>query len=45
MEFRRKNRRVSYRDMEGVTHSVEVSASSLYEAAGLALKAFEQRSC
>ena len=34
--------RVSYCDVEGVTHSVEVSASSLYEAAALALKAFEQ---
>jgi hypothetical protein len=34
--------RVSYRDLEGVTHTVEVSASSLYEAAVLALKAFEQ---
>ena len=34
--------RVSYCDVEGVTHSVEVSASSLYEAAVLALKAFEQ---
>jgi hypothetical protein len=28
--------------MEGVTHTVDVSASSLYEAAVLALKAFEQ---
>jgi hypothetical protein len=28
--------------MEGVTHSVDVSASSLYEAAVLGLKAFEQ---
>jgi hypothetical protein len=34
--------RVSYRDLEGVTHMVEVSASSLHEAAVLALKAFEQ---
>lgn len=33
---------VSYKDMEGVTHTVEVSASSLYEAAILAMKAFEQ---
>ena len=33
---------VSYRDMEGVTHSVDVSAASLYEAAVLGLKAFEQ---
>lgn len=28
--------------MEGITHSVEVSASSLYEAAVLGMKAFEQ---
>jgi hypothetical protein len=28
--------------MEGVTHTVDVSASSLYEAAVLGLKAFEQ---
>ena len=33
---------VSYKDVEGVTHTVEVSASSLYEAAVLGLKAFEQ---
>ena len=33
---------VSYKDMEGVTHSVDVSASSLYEAAVLGMKAFEQ---
>jgi hypothetical protein len=28
--------------VEGVTHTVEVSASSLYEAAVLGMKAFEQ---
>jgi hypothetical protein len=33
---------VSYKDVEGVTHTVEVSASSLYEAAVLGLKAFEE---
>ena len=33
---------VSYKDMEGVTHTVEVTASSLYEAAVLGMKAFEQ---
>ena len=31
---------VSFRDIRGVTHSVEVAASSLYEAAVLALGAF-----
>jgi len=33
---------VSYKDMEGVTHTVEITASSLYEAAVLEMKAFEQ---
>lgn len=33
---------VKYCDLEGVTHTVEVSASSLYEAAVLGRKAFEQ---
>jgi hypothetical protein len=33
---------VSYKDTDGVTHTVEVSASSLYEAAVLGMKAFEQ---
>jgi hypothetical protein len=33
---------VSYKDMEGITHTVEVTASSLYEAAVLGMKAFEQ---
>jgi hypothetical protein len=33
---------VSYKDMDGVTHTVEVTASSLYEAAVLGMKAFEQ---
>jgi hypothetical protein len=33
---------VSYRDLEGITHTVEVSAASLYEAAVLGMKAFEQ---
>ena len=31
---------VSYRDGDGVEHSVEVTASSKYEAAAIALKAF-----
>jgi hypothetical protein len=33
---------VSYRDMEGITRYVDVSASSLYEAAVLGMNAFEQ---
>jgi hypothetical protein len=33
---------VSYKDVEAVPHTVDVSASSLYEAAVLGLKAFEQ---
>ena len=33
---------VSYKDMEGVTNTVEITASSLYEAAVLEMKAFEQ---
>ena len=33
---------VWYKDMEGITHTVEVTASSLYEAAVLGMKAFEQ---
>ena len=32
---------VSFRDALGIHHSVEVSAESLYEAAALALKAFQ----
>ena len=31
---------VTYQDLSGCRHSVEVSAESLYEAAGLALQAF-----
>jgi hypothetical protein len=33
---------VSYKDIDGVTHTVEVSASSFYEGAVLGMKAFEQ---
>ena len=33
---------VSFADSEGITHSVEVSASSLYEAAVLALAEFRR---
>ena len=36
-----KTCKVSYRDLEGIVHSAEVTASTLYEAAVLALKAFE----
>ncbi len=36
---------VSYLDTEGLRHSVEVDAESLYEAGVLALKAFKQHSC
>ncbi len=36
-----KSCRVSYRDMDGVVHSVQVTASSLYEAAALGLKALQ----
>ncbi len=32
--------RVSFQDVQGVAHSVEVTAQSLFEAAVLALKAF-----
>jgi hypothetical protein len=33
---------VSYKDAEGITDTVEVTASSRYEAAVLGMKAFEQ---
>ena len=36
---------VSYLDTEGLRHTVEVEAESLYEAGVLALKAFKQHSC
>jgi hypothetical protein len=32
--------RVSFQDTEGISHSVEVTAESLFEAAALAIKAF-----
>jgi hypothetical protein len=32
--------RVSFQDTEGIAHSVEVTAQSLFEAAALAIKAF-----
>ena len=34
--------RVSFTDSEGITHSVEVAAGSLYEAAALAVAEFRQ---
>jgi hypothetical protein len=34
--------RVSFTDTEGITHAAQVSASSLYEAAGLALAEFRR---
>lgn len=37
-----KTCRVTFRDLEGAAHTVEVVADSLYEAAGVALEAFRQ---
>ena len=36
---------VSYLDVSGIRHSVEVDADSLYEAAGMAVKAFKDHDC
>ena len=36
---------VSYLDSEGIRHSVEVEADSLYEAVVLAVKTFKQHNC
>lgn len=36
---------VSYLDTEGLRHSVEVEAGSLFEAAALAVKTFKQHDC
>jgi hypothetical protein len=36
---------VSYLDVSGIRHQVEVEASSLYEAAALAVKAFRDHDC
>lgn len=36
---------VSYLDTEGIRHSVEVEAETLYEAAVLAVKTFKQHHC
>jgi hypothetical protein len=37
-----KRCRVSYRDSEGLEHAVELEASSLYEAVGLAIDRFRR---
>lgn len=36
---------VSYLDISGIRHTVEVEAESLYEAAALAVKAFRHHDC
>ena len=36
---------VSYLDIEGLRHTVEVEADSLYEAAVLAIRTFRQHDC
>ena len=36
---------VSYVDTEGIKHSVEIEADTLYEAAVLAVKTFKQHHC
>lgn len=36
---------VSYLDTEGLRHTVEVDAESLYEAAVLAIRTFRQHNC
>jgi hypothetical protein len=36
---------VSYLDISGIRHTVELDASSLYEAAAMALKAFRSQNC
>ena len=36
---------VSYLDTSGIRHTVELEASSLYEAAALALRAFREHDC
>jgi hypothetical protein len=36
---------VSYLDVEGLRHTVEVEAESLYEAAVLAIRTFRQHDC
>ena len=36
---------VSYLDISGIRHSVEVEAESMYEAAALAVKVFREHDC
>lgn len=36
---------VSYLDLSGIRHQVEVEAGSMYEAAALAIKAFRDHDC
>ena len=36
---------VSYLDLSGIRHQVEVDAGSLYEAAAMAVKAFREHDC
>lgn len=36
---------VSYLDLSGIRHQVEVDAGSMYEAAALAIKAFREHDC
>lgn len=36
---------VSYLDTEGLRHTVEVEAESLYEAAALAMRVFKEHDC
>jgi len=36
---------VSYLDISGIRHTVEIEADSLYEAAALALHTFRQHNC
>lgn len=36
---------VSFLDLDGLRHSVEVEAESLYEAAALAVRTFRQHNC
>lgn len=36
---------VSYLDLSGIRHQVEVEAASMYEAAAMAVKAFREHDC
>jgi hypothetical protein len=41
----RKKYTVSFRDPDGVRHSVDVGAETMYEAAVLALRSFREHGC